>query len=53
MFKYADDVTLLHFVHHPREDNLQVEWNNIVNWSNNIVLPLNKAKIFDMNIVTK
>ena len=51
--KYADDVTILHFVRSPSEDNLQAEWNNCVNWASVNKLPLNILKCKVLNIVTK
>lgn len=51
--KYADDVTFLHFVRCPADDNLQCEWDNLIAWSRHSGLPVNedKCKIFD--VVTK
>lgn len=51
--KYADDLSVLHFVRGPSDDNLQREWDNIVSWSNSVGLPLNRAKCCILDIVTK
>ncbi|MEL7308254.1 MAG: reverse transcriptase family protein, partial [Pseudomonadota bacterium] len=51
--KYADDITILHFVRTSSDDNLQEEWNNCVNWASVNKLPLNIAKCKILNIVTK
>ena len=50
VIKYADDVTFLHFVRNPADDNLQCEWDNLVEWSRQSGLPVNeeKCKIFDV-----
>ncbi len=52
MIKYADDVVLMHFVRSPYDDQLQSEWNAIVNWSENISLPINFDKCNVLNVVT-
>lgn len=51
--KYADDISILHFVRKPCEDNLQLEWDNVVRWSCHNRLPLNISKSCVMDIVTK
>ena len=39
--RYADDITIVHFVCTESDDSLQVKWTNLVNWSNEHSLPLN------------
>lgn len=51
--KYADDISILHFVRKSSEDNLQLEWNNAIDWSRKNHLPLNILKSCVMDIVTK
>lgn len=51
--KYADDVTLLHFLRKREDDQLQREVYNICSWSASSGLPLNPSKCHVMNIVTK
>lgn len=51
--KYADDVTIVHFVRQSSEDNLQLEWDNVTNWSATHSLPVNRSKCSVMDIVTK
>ncbi len=51
--KYADDVTVLHFVRSKDDDMLQNEWSHIENWSRSVGLHLNYSKCVVMNCVTK
>ena len=51
--KYADDVTFIHFVRRPSDDNLQSEWDNLVAWSRRSGLPINEEKCRILDIVTK
>ena len=51
--KYADDVTLLHYVRVPNDDHLEEEWANITTWSARVGLPINMAKCSVLDIVTK
>ncbi len=53
MIKYADDVTILHFVRTASDDSLQLEWDNITSWSNTTGLPVNAAKCAVMDFNTK
>ena len=53
MIKYADDVTVLHFVRREEDDDLQCEMDNISAWSRSAGLSLNPSKCCCMNIVTK
>ena len=53
VIKYADDITILHFVRSPCDDKLQQEWDNCVLWSENNHLPLNVSKCKVLDIVTK
>ena len=53
VIRYADDVTIVHFLRAEAEDNLQLEWDNLVNWSKAHSLPLNSSKCAVMNFVTK
>jgi len=50
--KYADDVSVLHFVRDSSDDNLQQEWDNIVSWSSSAMLPINYLKCKVMNVCT-
>jgi len=52
-FKYADDVTFLHFIRSEEEDFLQHEWSHLEAWSRSVGLTLNHSKSFVMNYVTK
>jgi len=53
MIKYADDITILHFVRIASDDSLQSEWDNITSWSNSTGLPVNAAKCAVMDFTTK
>ena len=53
MIKYADDILLLHFTRSPSDDMLQLEWNNLVQLSNSLQLPINYSKCQVMDIITK
>ncbi len=53
VIRYADDITIVHFVRELTEDNLQLEWTNLVEWSKDHSLPLNSSKCAVMDIVTK
>ena len=44
MIKYADDVTVLHFVRREEDDDLQCEMDNISAWSRSAGLSLNPTK---------
>ena len=50
--KYADDVSIAHFIRSASEDKLQVECDHIVNWSRDARLPLNLLKCCTLDIVT-
>ena len=52
-FKYADDVTILHFLSNACEDNLQNEFSHVESWSKNIGLSINYEKCSIMNCTTK
>ena len=51
--KYADDITLLHYVRTPNDDHLNEEWSNITTWSACVGLPINMAKCSILDIATK
>ena len=51
--KYADDITLLHFLRKDDDDQLQREVDNICTWSRSSGLPLNPSKCHVMNVITK
>ena len=51
--KYADDVTILHFIRPVEDDHIQSEWHNAVNWAERYHMPLNTNKCSIMSIVTK
>ena len=53
MIKYADDVTILHFVRETGDESLQSEWDHVTSWSSRIGLPVNAAKCAVMDYVTK
>jgi hypothetical protein len=52
-YKYADDVNIVHFVRHQQEENLQCEYDNVLNWSSCHSLPINEAKCCVLDIITK
>ncbi len=51
--KYADDISILHFVREGAQDNLQKEWDNLTSWSNSMHLPMNLDKCCVLDFVTK
>ena len=51
--KYADDLTILHFVRVPSDDKLQLEYENVLRWSTSRSLPINESKCRVLNITTK
>jgi hypothetical protein len=51
--KFADDVTVLHFVRSDEDDLLQREWIYLKTWSTSVGLCLNLSKSSVMNYVTK
>ncbi|MEL7309703.1 MAG: reverse transcriptase domain-containing protein, partial [Pseudomonadota bacterium] len=53
IIKYADDVSILHFLRSSSDDHLQSEWDNIVSWSQSACLPLNYLKCQVVDFVTK
>ena len=53
VIKYADDITILHFVRSSSDDELQKEWENAIAWSSANRLPLNLTKCKILDIVTK
>ena len=53
IFKYADDVSILHFVRRSSDDQLQHELNNVIAWTENQNLPINFSKCNVRDIVTK
>ena len=53
VIRYADDITIAHFLRNETEDNLQLEWTNLVEWSKSHHLQLNWSKCAVMDIVTK
>lgn len=52
-FKYADDVTILHFIRKASDDKLQLEFNKVISWSECRGLPINFTKCKVLDIVTK
>ena len=52
-FKYADDLTVLHFLREDSDDDLQTEINNIVSWTEDHDLSINVTKSVVMDICTK
>lgn len=53
LLKYADDVTILHFLRDCNEDFLQLELNNVITWSELQGLKLNFSKCSVTNFVTR
>lgn len=52
-FKYADDLTILHFIREPSDDKLQMEYDHVLSWSRSRCLPINESKCCVLNITTK
>ena len=52
MIKYADDVSLLHFIRSSDDDFLQSEFDNVKSWSKIAGLPINFSKCAVTNFVT-
>ena len=52
-FKYADDLTVLHFMRNTVDDNLQVEMEHIESWTADHSLSINLSKSSVMNVITK
>jgi hypothetical protein len=53
LYKYADDLTLLHFIRQIIDDSLQSEMNHISAWSDATLLPINYKKSVVVDIITK
>ena len=53
IIKYADDILFLHFLRSSAEDQLQMEWHNLSNWSRSLHLSVNESKCVVMDIITK
>ena len=54
IIRYADDVSILHFVRSASEDHLQTEFKNIVTWPENVnLMPSNFLKCRVIDFVTK
>lgn len=53
ILKYADDLSIFHFIRDPDDDNSQAEFKNVVEWSNRVRLPINLLKCSVMNFVSK
>ena len=51
--KYADDLTILHFIRNDSDDNLQTEIDNVLQWCNDKSLSVNVTKSCVMDCVTK
>ena len=52
MIKYADDISLVHFVRNASDDSLQDEFDNIKSWSDLAGLQLNFSKCSITNFIT-
>lgn len=52
VFKYADDITYLHFIRNSSEDRLLDEWKHCLEWSSIHKLPINTDKCRTMDIIT-
>jgi len=53
IYKYADDIHIVHFVRKSEDDKLQQEYDNILNWSSSNMLPMNETKCRVLDIITK
>ncbi|MEL7308637.1 MAG: reverse transcriptase family protein, partial [Pseudomonadota bacterium] len=51
--KFADDLTILHFIRAETDDFLQCEWDHLESWSDSVGLRLNRNKSCVMNYITK
>ena len=51
--KYADDITILHFIRCSSDDQLQREYDNAFRWSTTRRLPINESKCCVLDIITK
>jgi hypothetical protein len=52
LVKYADDLTVLHFIRNPSEDRLEEEWKNIKDWCGTTQLHINPKKTKILDIIT-
>jgi hypothetical protein len=52
MIKYADDITVLHFIRTSQDDKLSEEWCNIKNWCTQSQLKPNPRKTKILDIIT-
>ena len=52
MIKYADDISLLHFIRTSSEDRLEDEFQHVISWSEGAGLQLNLSKCSVTNFVT-
>ena len=52
-FKYADDLTVLHYMKDTVDDNLQAEIEHIESWTAEHSLSINLSKSHIMNVITK
>ncbi len=52
-YKYADDVNIVHFIRDTEDDALQLEYNNVLDWSAKHKLPINESKCSVLDIITK
>ena len=52
-FKFADDLTIPHFVRSQSDDNIQLEFDHVLSWSKIRSLPINESKCRVLNITTK
>ena len=48
-----DDINIVHFIRKTEEDKLQLEYNNVLEWSSRHRLPINEAKCCVLDIITK
>ena len=53
LVKFADDISVLHFIRKDEDDNLQSEFNHILSWSSLHGMRLNSVKTKVMNFKTK
>lgn len=53
VIRYADDISIVHFIRNESDDRSQLEWSNLEEWSNAHSLPLNCSKCVVMDFATK
>ena len=51
--KYADDLTILHFIRQVGDDRLQIEIDHVRDWTANHNLVINESKCCILDVITK